>query len=703
MKKIFVLLLSVTVFLGLMGCVKGNEAQMQVQEGPLNYIGDNKGIFTPQALPLDSRFYVRELAPCGGGFILWVMEDKQDKLLSYNLSEETFQELDLIGSLMPGSMSYDDQGNVCILCTQVDGSYSIITIKPDLNMQVVGVQAGDALEKSSANAAYKVPGGFLLETYTEVLYLDSQGKLIKELIQAPALSDISIVHTSTDPVIVIISNESGTYIKVYDQNMELKGEYNIENSYTSYFSGQDTVYAKDSSAVFALDYTTGQRQAYVSITASGMFSQSFVELDGVIYTSSQGRLTRWIPAGEQEIVTLKMAVYGDSMVISNLVNSYNRVSTQCRIDVVNYSSFNTSDNPRQGVEQLHLDLVNGEGPDIIELSSFYPNFYAAKGILADLEPFFEADEELSLEDLNSAMVDLGTFNGGFYELSPSFCLYTTACDKSIAKGKLTLEAFSAMAEEYGMAALFGPTMTRGQFLENCLALDCGLVDYENAQCTFDREVFIEMLKLSSQLPDQPGEGSGGLIDSYTGQSMLALMELGTDTVGMVCYLDKIFSGDAQFVGFPVQKGSGTAAIPSCRFAICGISANPGAAWDFMRFLLSDTVQNDRQLTPGLPIVTAAMENRLTELAQHYQDDKMIFYASVDGTPVEISPRPADERTLDKIRIMANQMDAIAQVDGSIMEIIMREAEKYYAGQISAQDAGTNIQSRVSIYLAEQYG
>ena len=147
----------------------------------------------------------------------------------------------------------------------------------------------------------------------------------------------------------------------------------------------------------------------------------------------------------------------------------------------------------------------------------------------------------------------------------------------------------------------------------------------------------------------------------------------------------------------------TAAIPSCRFGICAVSSKPGEAWDFISFLLSDAVQNDRLLSPGLPVVSAAMGQRMAELACYYQDDRMSYHTSVDGAELKIPPRPADGKTLSKIEAMAAQMDTLAQVDGSIMAIVAQESERYYAGQQSAQEAARQIQSRVSIYLAEQYG
>ena len=705
MKKALVLFLALLMSLSLAGCGKSGKAEkpQAPQDGPLSYIGENKGIFTPQALPLDSRFYITDIAPGGDGFILRGWENEQDKLLSYSLREENCMELEFSGSLLPGSMSYDSQGLVSLLCMQADGSYSIMTIKPDLSIQTVDVQAGAALDDSPALSVMPVPGGFLLETYTGILYLDSKGELIKELIQAPPAADISIVHTSAEPAIVISSGVDGTKLKVYDQDMKLKAEYSLQNSYSAFFPGRDTIYARDSSAIFTLDYSAGQRQAYVSTTASGMFPTSFVVLDGFIYTAHQGRLARWVPAEGGDTVMLKMAVYGESMVVSQLVNSYNRSSAQQKIELTDYSSFNTADSPEQGIMQLHLDLVNGNGPDIIELSAFHPGFYAAKGILADLGPFFEADRELSPEDLNPALAGLGSFDGGFYELSPSFRLYTAVCDKRLAEDGLTLDRFSALAGEYGMETLFGPGLSRLQFLENCLMFDRGLVDYENACCAFDSESFVNMLELSSQLPAQPGQNTDGLTAAYTGQSRLAVMDLSSDTVGMVCYLDTVFGGDARFVGFPVQAGSGTAAIPSCRFGICAVSSKPAEAWDFISFLLSDAVQNDRLLSPGLPVVSTAMGQRMAELARYYQDDRMSYHTSVDGAEVKIPPRPADGKTLSKIEAMAAQMDTLAQVDGSIMAIVAQESERYYAGQQSAQEAARQIQSRVSIYLAEQYG
>ena len=54
MKKALVLFLALLMSLSLAGCGKSGKAEkpQAPQDGPLSYIGENKGIFTPQALSL---------------------------------------------------------------------------------------------------------------------------------------------------------------------------------------------------------------------------------------------------------------------------------------------------------------------------------------------------------------------------------------------------------------------------------------------------------------------------------------------------------------------------------------------------------------------------------------------------------------------------------------------------------------------------
>lgn len=709
MKKILCFVMAVLMVFSIAACggTGGDAGESRTDgEEAIAYIGENKGIFSSEVLPFPSELYVRRVAGGGDKLIVWAQDEKNDRLFRYDPAEETYYELKTGNGLVLNSMASSTEGDVCLLCTKGDGSYALLLIGTDDSIETLELPYNEPMDKYSALSAHRLGEGFLIRTYSSVVLLDRQGNFVKELIKTNVQTHTDIVYTDEEAAIVILSDESGTKVKVYDERFKEKEAYELPHMYTKFYSGGEKLYAKASNTIFILDYKTGERQAYVNVLTSAMWEDDFTALpDGHIYTSTKGKLTRWTPEDEEGAVVLKMAVFNQSFLLPILVNRYNESTAGSKIELVDYSVFNTASSPNQGITRLHMDIVSGKGPDLIELSAFYPNFYASKGVLADLKPFFEKDPEMKMEDLSPALVALSECDGGLYELAPCFELYTLGGDRSIVgeTDEWCLERFYELAEQHGLKKLFGGMMTRERFLESYLMFDHSLVDYEQGRCDFEQEDFIKMLELSAPLlAEKEIQGSRNIWgELYTGETCLALMSLSDDSVGTVAYLDTIFSDDVQFVGFPTKEGSGTLISPSYRFAICEGSANKEEAWDFFQFVLSETVQSDKSLMPGIPAVITCMEARLKSLVARNQDGKLItYYQKVD---VIIPPRPADEKTLEKIRNLVKIEDGFAQLDGSVVQVVEQEAEKYYAGILSSQEAAANIQSKVSIYLSEQYG
>ena len=58
------------------------------------------------------------------------------------------------------------------------------------------------------------------------------------------------------------------------------------------------------------------------------------------------------------------------------------------------------DDYTQGLTRLNADIVSGDVPDIMLLSSQMPvESYIAKGVFADLNEFLEKDSQLKKEEL----------------------------------------------------------------------------------------------------------------------------------------------------------------------------------------------------------------------------------------------------------------------------------------------------------------
>jgi hypothetical protein len=131
----------------------------------------------------------------------------------------------------------------------------------------------------------------------------------------------------------------------------------------------------------------------------------------------------------------------------------------------------------------------------------------------------------------------------------------------------------------------------------------------------------------------------------------------------------------EYIGYP---GSGKNYIGfGVGVSISAVSAHKDAAWELVRTFFEDT--GATQFT-GFPTNANAFA-RMADIA------------------MENGATQADIEAVKSIIAHA----AKQTTDFALQEIVYDEAETYFSGMKSAEEVARNIQSRVSIYLSEQYG
>ena len=97
--------------------------------------------------------------------------------------------------------------------------------------------------------------------------------------------------------------------------------------------------------------------------------------------------------------SLSMAVMYLDYHTQQAIIDFNRSNDKYRVDVRDYSEYNTEDDYSAGLTKLTTEIMAGNMPDILSVSESIPyRQLAAKGLLEDLYPYIDADEQLSRGD-----------------------------------------------------------------------------------------------------------------------------------------------------------------------------------------------------------------------------------------------------------------------------------------------------------------
>lgn len=402
--------------------------------------------------------------------------------------------------------------------------------------------------------------------------------------------------------------------------------------------------------------------------------------------------------------TLTLACVYLNYYIKNQILDFNRKSSDYRIEVRDYSEFNTEDDYSAGYTKLITEIGSGAVPDIMVTDGLPIETFGAKGLLADLWPFIDADEELGgragvVEPVFNALSQ----DGKLYEISSSFYITTIAGPASIVgtePGWTYEEMYAALDQMPEGCELFSLGTTRSDVFSSICMLNLSrFVDWTTGECSFDSDDFISLMEFANRFPEtfdwEHHEWTNEDSDAYRikeGRQLLVTLSL-SDPYSYN-YYSEMFNGDMALKGFPDVPGSGAVFnMNGTGLAIASTCKNQDAAWSFVRTLLTREYQEN--YTYGFCTNRELCEENIQSMV----GESYYSYDQVTGEEKEII---FTQENADLITDLINNTSMVADYNTSqINDIINEEVAYYFSGEKTAQDVAATIQNRVSIYVNEQ--
>lgn len=397
--------------------------------------------------------------------------------------------------------------------------------------------------------------------------------------------------------------------------------------------------------------------------------------------------------------------------IRNLVSKFNRTNENYRISFIDYSQYNSDDNPSAAQERLDMDMANGNGPDIL-LNNSLGNYttYVAKGFLADLYTLMgDTKDQLVLGYRNATEI-----NGGLYMLCSSFAvsgLWTNA-DYVGDDGEMSLDELLAACDALGEDGMISAYTTRDSVLSMILATSYNdLINMETGECNFDSPDFVKLLEYVNRFPAEIDYDNYNFDYSSVGDLIRAKQLIFSD-----CYIYGFSDINYSLVDMGGMDGLAMVGEPGLGGGKFIVQANNGLAinarskyqdvcWEFVSMMLSDEYQERYSYQ------LSVLQSRLDEQAQdatkppYYLDEngekveyEQTYYTN-DGQEVKIEPLTQEQ--VDYFMNIINGVDGSYQYDEELVTVVSEEAAAYFAGQKSAEEVAKLIQSRVQIYINEQ--
>lgn len=541
------------------------------------------------------------------------------------------------------------------------------------------------------------------------------------------------IYTKEDGSIMVMYWDTDTwskqYLVSYDVETDALGEPTLLPNSLSYGGYNtmsvgnlsDLVYS-NSSGIFTYKIGDEDGVKKMDFVNSDMMNPSFnvvVELDdksfiGVFYENYDGNPKAGVftyvnpeDVPDKSVLVLAGNYVGDDL--KKRIVEYNRTNDEYRIVIKEYNSYNTFDDYQAGYTQLNNDIITGKMPDILITEGLPMENYATKGLLADVGKMIEEDEELSQVEFVQNVFDAYSMDGKLYYVIPYFNVGTMLAKTSLIGERTTwtmdeaLQFMETMPED---AKLMGD-LTRSDFFSSVMEY-CGsdFINVETGECNFNSDNFLKMMEFAKSLPEEYSEdywmnSSSSYQTQYRDNKTLLCRQSISSLKNLSYTINGRFGEDVTYVGFPTDSGQGSFVYSYSAYAISSRSSYTDAAWDFIKYYLSDEYQSG--LEWNLPI----QKKYFMEFAQ--TATQRPFWVDEEGNKVEYDDSyymngeeiilpPLTQEQLDKAIAFIFSVNKCSYNNNDIRNIINEEMEAYFSGQKTAQEVVQIIQSRAQVYV-----
>lgn len=368
--------------------------------------------------------------------------------------------------------------------------------------------------------------------------------------------------------------------------------------------------------------------------------------------------------------------------LRGLIQLYNSSGAPVSIEIINYAD--GAESRADAVTRMTTELMAGNVPDLLDcsdLSGAQYAGYAKSGVLAPLE-------ELSSDDILSGVMEPCRVDGTLYSVVGAFIL-----DPLFGPAARLGDSLQTSVEDVLSGAV--PDVRFVWNGRDLLEVYCRhaaeqFLDYDTQTASFESEHFLRILTACAAVtPSELGP------DSIMQQPMAC--------VGDYSHMQNFWyeqTGSA-FRVLALSEDGGTAYQPILQLGVCAGSAQQDAAREALRAMLGSSFQ--QQITTAFPVsrsVLCAQMQTEIEAQQAYQPTT----AGEDGRiPTADAGSQAflfDEAAAEDLMHVLEHVNCRSCGNQEILSIILDEADTFFSGQKTAQEAARVMDRRAALFLAE---
>lgn len=391
--------------------------------------------------------------------------------------------------------------------------------------------------------------------------------------------------------------------------------------------------------------------------------------------------------------------------VRNAIVEFNKNNENYRIVIKDY--FEEED----PMTKMNLDIAAGNVPDIIDLAACNADEYISKGLVENLTPYLKKDSEVGEGDIIPSLLEAMKIDGGVYYIAPSFLLSTLVGRESDV-GTGTGWTF----EEFNDLLASKPSDVRPFVSDNHIdilasLLDAGesdYIDWQTGECCFDNENYRNILKIAKEKGVENEydyeKNDGAEKEIMNGKILFNAGFVDLDDIQIYDYL---YGGDYNYIGYPNSERDGSYYFFPIQMGIYTKSDNKEGAWEFVRTFLTKEYQGIIMNEANAPtrqdcfdlMIEGAMAEKQYENALGKEVQPRDKECHIGGCSINLGPLSQEQ--VDAYVNLVKRTRKVGCFDDAVTEILLEEAQDYFSGKNSLDEAVEYTQNRVNTYVNEK--
>ena len=432
------------------------------------------------------------------------------------------------------------------------------------------------------------------------------------------------------------------------------------------------------------------------------------------------------PHAGKTVLKLGLNGYNDPTFIEEILNYNLDPDKPARIEIYDYmadadmtGSLEAYEKSLgQSVDKLTMDMLSGNGPDILVGYSSMSQFNN-ENMLVDLNPLLDGDASINKDDYFDNLFRAFEENGKLYSIPLTCNIEGLAVNTAYtgAKENMTFSEFDQLASSLPENVQILSSNSYEYLLKTWLPHLCShFIDNENKTVSFDSEEFKTFLETIKKYGQEKG-GNGGVFeptDNYMlnddvlfGDNLVATSYAtitSLDSYSMYKHLMR--KGGLVFSGIPSADGMGLSASAVLSMSITSSTQDQELAWDFISsFLKEDVQQKISFYSSTIPVNKAAFDaNCKTEIevnntfVKELKEDAAKYPDKVGDIDNYMEFNEKEQTELTKLIEGVSQSE---KSDTDVVNIILEEAPGFFSGQRTVEDVCKNIQNRATTVVQER--